>query len=240
MFVLITGGGRTATYLANLLLKQNHIVHLVEHRPEVLARLHRELPTESIFQGNATDPEVLEQAGIRTAQVVAACTVEDADNLATCYLARTRYGVPRTIARINNPRNAWLFHDLFHVDVSLNQAEIMGSLIEEEMSMGDMMTLLKLRRGQYSLVEEKVPPGARAVGMAIKDLSLPENAVISVILRHGEIIIPKGSTVLEAGDEVLAVVDDAGVDRLAELFYAPPPGRQPAGEGESRLTNPSR
>jgi trk system potassium uptake protein TrkA len=219
-----------------LLLKQSHTVHVLEHRPEVLARIHRELPTESIYQGNATDPEILEQAGIRNAQVLAACTVEDADNLAICYLARSRYRVPRTIARINNPRNAWLFHQLFHVDVSLNQAEIMSNLIEEEMSMGDMMTLLKLRRGQYSLVEEKIPPGAQAVGMAIKDLSLPGHAVISAILRQGNIVIPKGSTVLEEGDEVLAVVDAPAADRLVELFT--PPHRLPPAGGESGLTNP--
>lgn len=218
MFVLITGGGRTGTQLAILLLSQNHQVHVVEHRPEVLARMHRDLPTEVIFEGNPTDPSILELAGIREAQVLAATTANDADNLAICYLARVRYGVQRTIGRINNPRNAWLFNQTFYVDVSINQARIMASLIEEEMSMGDMMTLLKLRRGQYSLVEEKIPEGARAVGMAIKDLTLPETAVIAAIIRDGNVIVPRGATTFEVGDEVLAVVDAVGQSQLAELF----------------------
>jgi trk system potassium uptake protein TrkA len=218
MFVLVAGGGRTGTQLAALLAAQNYQVHLVEHRRDILAHIHHELPTEVIYEGDATDPQVLEQAGIRQAQVLAACTASDADNLALCYLARTRYDVPRTIARINNPRNAWLFDDKFHVDVALNQAEILARLIVEEMSLGDMMTLLKLRRGQYSLVEEKIPPGAKAVGIAIKDLALPEQCVIAAIIRQGEIVVPRGITTLEVDDEVLAVTNHRGAEQLATLF----------------------
>jgi trk system potassium uptake protein TrkA len=227
MFVMIAGGGRTGTQLAALLVAQNQQVHLIEHRRDVLARIHRELPTEVVYEGDATDPQVLEQAGIRQAQVLAACTASDADNLGLCFLARSHYGVPRTIARINNPRNAWLFDEKFHVDVSLNQPDILASLIVEEMSLGDMMTLLKLRRGQYSLVEEKIPPGAKAVGVAIKDLGLPEDCVIAAIIRHGEIVIPRGITEFEVGDEVLAIVDPKAAEELAAVFA-------PAGRVSSR------
>jgi trk system potassium uptake protein TrkA len=219
MFVIITGGGRTATQLAILLLGQDHTVHLIENRPEVLRRLHRELPTEAIFEGYPTDLSILELAGIREAQVLAACASDDEDNLAVCFLARTLYQVPRTIARINNPRNAWLFNEMFNVDVSLNQAEIFSSLIEEEMSLGDMMTLLKLRRGDYSLVEEKIPPGAKAIGVAIKDLDLPEECIIAGVIRHGKVILPRGITTLEAGDEILAITDREGAEKLMTLFH---------------------
>ncbi len=221
MFVIITGGGRTGTYLAQTLLDGGHRVRLLEHRHDVLARLHRELPTEAIYEGNPTDPQVLELAGIREAQVLAAITTNDADNLALCFLARQRYNVPRTIARVNNPRTAWLFNEVFHVDVYVNQANILASMIEEEMSLGDMMTLLKLRRGQYSLVEEKIPSGAKAIGIPIKDLHLPEQCVIAAIIRHGEIQIPRGITTFEAGDEVLAVVGREAMDDLAALFARP-------------------
>jgi trk system potassium uptake protein TrkA len=156
--------------------------------------------------------------------VLAACTPNDADNLVLCFLARTLYGVPRTIAQINHPRNAWLFDQKFYVDVALNQAEILASLIEEEMSLGDMMTLLKLRRGQYSLVEEKIPAGAKAVGVAIKDLALPEHCVIAAIIRRGDVVVPRGVTSLEVGDEVLAVTDRHGAEELAALFA--PPGEK--------------
>lgn len=222
MFVIVAGGGRTGTQLASLLLAQEHVVHLIENRPEILSRVHYEMPTEAIYEGSPTDPRILEQAGIRKADVVAATTDNDAENLAICFLSRERYNVNRTIARVNNPRTAWLFDEKFHVDVSFNNAEVMASLIMEEMSMGDMMTLLKLRRGRYSLVEEKIASDAKVLGQAIKDVRFPEQCVIAAIIRQGEIVVPRGATVFEAGDEVLAVTDHAGAVQLAELFEPHP------------------
>lgn len=222
MFVVIGGGGRTGTQLATLLVAQGHEVHLIEHRRHILARLHRELPTEVIYEGYPTDPQVLEQAGIQQANLLAACGDDDASNLAMCFVARTRYQVPRTIARINNPRNAWLFDQKFHVDAAVNQAEIMAALIEEEMApAGAMMTLLKLQRGNYVLVEEKIAPGAQAIGVALKDLPLPEDCVIAAIIRNGEIVVPRGITKFEVGDEVLALTDRSGAAELAELLTPP-------------------
>ncbi|MBI5839129.1 MAG: NAD-binding protein [Chloroflexi bacterium] len=218
MFVLIAGGGRTGAQLATQLINQKYEVRLIEHRRELLARLHHELPTEVIYEGTATDPNVLKQAGLERANVLVACTNDDASNLVICYLARTMFKVRRTIARVNNPRNAWLFDDNFHVDEKITQADVMAHLIQEEMSMGDMMTLLKLRRGRYSLVEEKVPAGARAIGVALKDLGLPDQCVIAAIIRHGQINLPRGNTLLEQGDEVLAITDDLGAKQLAELL----------------------
>jgi trk system potassium uptake protein TrkA len=218
MFVLIAGGGRTGSHLAELLLAQGHQVRLVESRPETLAGLHRELPTEVIFEGDPTDPNTLEAGGIRQANVLAAVTPDDADNLVIAALGRYQYGVRRIIGRVNNPRNAWLFTPDFGVDVALNQADVMAKLIEEEMSIGDMMTMLKLRRGKYSFVEEKIAPGATAIGVAIKDLPLPNHCVISGIIRRGELVLPRGLTVLEQGDEILALVDDEAREVLADLL----------------------
>jgi trk system potassium uptake protein TrkA len=221
MFVLIAGGGRTGAQLATYLVAQDHEVHLIEHRPDVLAHIHRDLPTEVIVEGNATDPRVLEAAGITRAQVLAASMAGDAENLSLCYVARERYRVPRTIACINNPKNAWLFDQKFRVDVALNQADILAKLIEQEMSLGDMMTLLKLRRGRFSLVSEKIPAGARAVGVMIKDLPLPRNSVIAAVIRDGDIVIPRGPLPLAEGDEVLAIVDAEGALELEALFGRP-------------------
>lgn len=220
MFVVIAGGGRTGAQLATFLVSQKHEVHLIEHRREILAHIHRELPTEVVFEGNATDPQVLEAAGAGRAQVLAACMAGDAENLALCFIARTRYQVPRTIATINNPRNAWLFDQAFHVDVALNQADILAHLIEQEMSLGEMMTLLKLRRGRYSIVEDTIPAGSAAVGVALQDLAIPPSSVVAAIIRQGEIVIPRGQVRFEAGDEVLAVVDDEGAEQLTALFHA--------------------
>jgi trk system potassium uptake protein len=221
MFAVIAGGDATGAHLASLLLAQEHEVRLVEHRREVLARIHRTLPTEVIVEGHPLDTRVLEAAGVARVHVLAACMEGDAQNLALCYLARQRFRVARTIACVNDPGNAWLFDAKFHVDVSLNQADILASLIEQEMSLGDMMTLAKLRRGRFSLVGEKIPEGARAVGVAIKDLPFPKNSVIAAIIRHGEILIPRGPLQFEVGDEVLAIVDAEGADELAVLFGPP-------------------
>jgi trk system potassium uptake protein TrkA len=221
MYVIIIGGGRTGAHLAALLLAQEHEVQVIEHRTDILAYVHHELPTEIIYEGDGTDPQVLEDVDIRRANVVAAVSSDDADNLVAASLARQQYGVRRVIGRVNNPRNAWLFTPEFGVDVALNQADIMAKLIEEEMSLGDMMTMLKLRRGKYSLVEEKIFPGARAVGVAVKDLQLPPNCIISGIIRQSEIVIPRGVTTLEEGDEILALVDDAARPQLEKILGRP-------------------
>jgi trk system potassium uptake protein len=221
MYVLIAGGGRTAATLAFTLHEQKHEVRLMEHRPQVLAHIHRDLPTELVYEGNPTDPRTLELAGIDRAQVLVASMSNDAENLSLCFIARERFKVPRTIATINDPRNAWLFDRKFHVDVALNQADILASLIEQEMSLGDMMTLLKLRKGNYSLVSETLPLGARAVGLEIHQLPLPRSSVICAILRRNEVVIPRGNVRLEAGDDVLALVDDESAPELAALFGAP-------------------
>ncbi len=234
MFVLISSGGRTGAQLASMLIAMDHEVRVIDNRVDVLSRIHRELPTEVIVEGDSMDLKVLEQAGIRQADVVAATTTSDEQNLSLCYLSRTLYNIPRTIARVNNPRNAWLFDKKFNVDVAVNQAEILAALIQEEMSLGDMITLVKLRRGNYSLVEEKIPADARAVGVAIKDLPLPDHCVIAAVIRKGEVMIPRGVTTIEVGDEILAVADQEGAKSLAELF-GPPGGLKPT-NGEKGLT----
>ena len=221
MFVLIAGGGRTGARLANLLINQNYKVRLVENRRELLGHLHQELPTEVIYEGNPVDPSILEAAGIRDVHAVAAVTSDDSTNLALCFLAKTMFEVPRTIARVNNPNNAWLFNEKFHVDVALNSADVFAHLIEEEMSLGDMMTLFKIRRGRYSVVEEKVPAGAKAIGVQLKDLGLAEYCVIAAIIRDGVMTLPRGDSTLKENDEIVAVASPEGVTKLSELLAFP-------------------
>ena len=221
MFVLIAGGGRTGARLANLLINQNYKVRLIENRRELLGHLHQELPTEVIYEGNPVDPSILESAGIRDVHSVAAVTSDDSTNLALCFLSKTMFDVPRTIARVNNPNNAWLFNEKFHVDVALNSADVFAHLIEEEMSLGDMMTLFKIRRGRYSVVEEKVPAGAKAIGVPLKDMGLAEYCVIAAIIRDGVMTLPRGTSTLQENDEIIAVASTEGVQKLSELLAFP-------------------
>jgi len=221
MFVLIAGGGRTGARLASLLINQNYKVRLVENRRNLLGLLHQELPTEVIYEGNPVDPSILEAAGIREVHAVAAVTSDDSSNLAICFLSKAMFEVPRTIARVNNPNNAWLFNENFDVDVALNSADVLAHLIEEEMSLGDMMTLFKIRRGSYAVVEEKVPAGAKAIGIPLKDMDLAEHCVIAAIIRDGKMTLPRGESTLQQDDEIIAVASPEGAQKLADLLAFP-------------------
>ena len=222
MFVIVVGGGKTGSHLASELLAQGYQVKVVEDRPQVVARLREELPESAVHTGDGSSPSGLEAAGIAEAQVLAAVTGEDDVNLVVTTLARFEFNVPRVIARVNNPKNAWLFTKEMGVDVAINQADLLAKLIAEEMSLGDMMTLLKLRRGEYSIVEEKVHPQSVCVGQKVMDIDLPHECVLAAIIRGGKLIVPRGTTVLEAADEVLAVVHASATPKLAVLLGRPP------------------
>jgi trk system potassium uptake protein TrkA len=223
MYVIIVGGGNTGSHLAKILLDGQHTVRVIEERPTLLEKLGTELPPEIIITGDGSAPTVLEKAGIDKALVLAAVTGSDETNLVITSLARFEFNVPRIIARVNNPKNAWLFTREMGVDVALNQADILAHLVAEEMSLGDMMTLLKLKRGEYSLVEEKVYPTAIACGKALKDIDLPDECNIVAVIRNHKLIIPHGSTVLETSDEILALVHKTRLSDFAVLLAPPRP-----------------
>lgn len=218
MYVIIVGGGKTGSQLAQGLLEEGHQIRIIEGRDSVVERLKEELPEEVILAGDGSSPAVLESAGVDHAQVLAAVTGEDETNLVICTLARLEFNVPRVIGRVNNPKNAWLFTPQMGVDVALNQADILAKLIKEEMSLGDMMTLLKLRKGEYSVVEEKVHPGSGAVGKCLMELTIPTECVIAAIIRKGKLVIPHGDTALQAADEIIAVVHASQSKHLAAVL----------------------
>jgi len=199
-------------------LSEGYRVKVIEVRREEISRLHTDLPAETVVLGSGTDPSVLEAAGIRQANVVAAVTGDDEVNLVATSLARFEFSVPRIISRVNNPKNAWLFTPEMGVDVALSQADLMAHLIAEEMSLGDMMTLLKLRKGLFSLVEEKVDPSSATVGKALREIDLPQQCVLAAVIRKGQLIIPRGDVVLQASDEVLAVAHASQVAQLAAIL----------------------
>lgn len=221
MYTIIVGAGQVGTYLAELLLAEKHEVKIIDRREERLAQLKDHLPAGALVLGNGSDPVVLEAAGIRRADVVVAVTGTDETNLVVCSLARMEFGVPRVISRVNNPKNAWLYTPEMGVDVALNQADLLARMVAEEMSLGDMTTLLKLRKGLYSLVEEKVDPASLANGKAIRDVPFPERCVLAAILRKGALIVPHGDTILQAADEIVALVHSTDKPKLAAVLGRP-------------------
>lgn len=217
MNVIIIGGGQVGAYIANLLLESKHHVMVIENREAVLEKIREELPLNNIIAGNGTDPNVLEAAGIKTADVVAAVTGADEANLVATTIAKFEFGVKRVLARVNNPKNAWLFDAGMGVDVVLNQANLMAHIIVEEMNLDQMMMLLKLGGSDYSISQFKVCPKARAVGKRMGDLSMPAHSSFVAIDRGGEIVMPSDDVIIEEGDNLVIFADEAAMDVVHAL-----------------------
>lgn len=218
MKVIIVGGGQVGAYLASLLIERGHEIKLIEARDARIPILKRDLPENSILHGNGAEPQVLEAAGVRSADVVAAVTGADETNLVVATLSRLEYGVRRVVGRVNNPKNAWLFNGTMGVDAALNQADLMAHLVAEEMTLGDMMTLLKLHGGRFSLVERVVAPTSPTVGKKVREIKLPSECVLVAILRESELLLPRGDTVLLAQDKVVAIAHTACLQALADAL----------------------
>jgi len=218
MKVIIVGGGQVGAYLASLLMERNHEIKIIDQREARIPVLTRDLPEECVIYGNGAEPKVLERAGIRDADVVAAVTGSDETNLVVATLSRLEYGVRRVVGRVNNPKNAWLFQSTMGVDAALNQADLMARLVAEEMTMGDMMTLLKLHGGQYSLVERMVDSSSSVAGKTVRDINLPLECVLVALLRDEELLLPRGDTMLLANDKVVAITHTTSLQRLADIL----------------------
>lgn len=218
MKVIIVGGGQVGAYLASLLLERGHDIKIIDQRDVRIPILKRDLPEDCVIHGSGTDTKVLEAAGIRKANVVAAVTGSDETNLVVATLSRLEYGVRRVVGRVNNPKNAWLFTPMMGVDASLNQADLMARLVAEEMTMGDMMTLLTLNGGQYSLVERVVDPSSAVAGKALRDIKLPVECVLMAVLRGEKLVLPHGDTVLQPNDKVVAISHISRFQELADIL----------------------
>lgn len=221
MKVIIIGGGQVGAYIAKMLVGNNCSVKLIENREDVCNRLKQELPEDSVVLGSGTDPNVLEQCGIAGVDVLAAVTGADEVNLVASTISKFEFAVPRVIARVNNPKNSWLFNVGMGVDVGLNMADLMGHLVVEEMDLKNMLTLLKLNRGNYSIVQIKVDGKSAAVKKSLKDLDIPAKSLLIALYRGKEVIIPRGNTSIMADDNILAFADEDSQIKLNALFGNP-------------------
>lgn len=209
MYVVINGGGKVASYLARQLLENGHAVAVIEKREEIAQKLVTELPGEPlIILGDGCDSLYQEDAGVSRADVFVAATGDDDDNLVACQLAKVAFGVPRAVARVNNPKNEHIFNTLGVEAIS--STTIIGRLIEEETTVGDIRTLMALRKGDMAIVEIELPVDRCVVcGKQVADLKLPVDCLIVAIVRGDETIPVHGETEMQPGDVVIAFTNVA-------------------------------
>jgi len=213
MRVVIAGAGNVGRHLAADLVKRNHDVVVIEQNPDVFAKA-REGVDATWIHGDACEPWVLEKAEMNRAEVMVSATGDDEDNLVISLLAKQEFAVPRVVARVNHPKNAWLFNESWGVDTSMSPPHILASLVEEAVSVGDLVELLRLEHGKVRLVEMVLPAGSGLTGKHIYDMRLPHDAALVAIVRDGHVLIPEPETPIEDGDEVIAITTSEAEDAL--------------------------
>ena len=205
MRVVIAGAGAVGRHLALDLHARGHAVTVIEQNTQHLEEAKDWAPEVDYLLGDACEPWVLEQANLKGADVVVAATGDDEDNLVTALLAKQEYAVPRVLARVNHPRNEWMFTEQWGVDLAVSVPHILTSLVEEAVSVGDLVRLLRLEGGRVALVEMTIPDGSPNDGHPIYELRLPSDAAIVAVLRDGHVVIPQPETQIASGDEVVAL-----------------------------------
>lgn len=217
MFIVINGGGKVASFLANTLLERGHAIALIEKRESVADKLAAELPKHPlIILGDGCDVSFQEDAGVGHADVFAAVTGDDDDNLVSCQLAKTAFGVPRCVARVNNPKNQHIFNALGIEAIS--STSIIARMVEEETTISDIRTLASLRKGNMAVVEIDLPTDRCVVcDKRVADLNLPVDCVLFAIVRGDDVITVHGDTTMQAGDVVVAFT---AVEHEAQLKRA--------------------
>lgn len=219
MYVVVVGGGKVGYYLVRTLVQEGHRVGLIERYEDICAEFASEFNIMAI-NGDGTDLDYLEQANISEAQVIAAVTGKDEENLAICQLAKRHFSVPRAIARVNNPKNVSIFEKL-GVDVAVSSTSIIANLIENEVTVGDIKTLLTFQKGDMSIVETQIPRKSPVADLAVKQIPLPRDCVLVSIIREGSVIIPRGNTVLRAMDSVVALTTIETRQELRRVLLGP-------------------
>ena len=217
MYVVVAGGGKVGYYLARSLLSDNHEVLIIERDRRRADSIAEDLGSV-VLRGDACEASTLQEAGAARADVVVATTGDDEDNLVVAKLAKHEFRVGRVIARVNNPKNQWLFTQRMGVDIAISAAAMLARLIQEELTAGELVPLLKLAGGKASLVEFTVAPSSRTAGQRVDALELPTECVLVTVLREGQILIPRGDTTLQVDDRIIALIQTEQQPDLARIF----------------------
>ncbi|MFC1709728.1 potassium channel family protein [Candidatus Omnitrophota bacterium] len=204
MHIIIVGGGKVGHSLAKRLSQDKHTVVLIEKDRELCDQLAGELTDVVVVYGDGCEPLILEEAKIDRAEVVAAVTGADEDNLVICQIAKEKFKVKRTVARVNDPDNEYTFSEL-GVDIPVDDTSIIAKIIEEEVSFSDFVNLMSFKRGKLAIVRVDLPEESPVINKELQNVVLPEDSVLVSVIRGNDVIVPKGNTMLQAQDDVIAL-----------------------------------
>lgn len=213
MRVAVAGAGTVGLFLAEDLAKNGHDVLLIDRDVDLVAELRGNAQVE-ILAADVCEVSSLQEAGFAGVDVVVAATGDDEDNLVLSLLAKQEFAVPRVIARVNQPKNQWLFDETWGVDIAVSTPQLLSALVEEAVTVGALVRLLQFEGGSIRLVEVTLAPSSPAVGVTIGDAGLPRGATVVAVVRDKHVVAPRGDTLLATGDEVLLLV---GADCEEEL-----------------------
>ncbi|HVB06725.1 MAG TPA: NAD-binding protein [Acidimicrobiales bacterium] len=219
MKVVIAGAGAVGTFLADDLAAGGHEVLLIEKNPSAIEQLPED-PRIRLVRADACEVDVLQTAELDKADVVVAATGDDEDNLVISLLAKQEFAVPRVIARVNHPRNHWLFNETWGVDIAVSTPHLLSALVEEAVSVGSMVQLLSFEGGNTRLVEVTLDAGSPSAGTSLENLNLPRGATIVAIVREGRLVVPRGDTRVLVGDEVVLLLTEESEEEVRVLFVA--------------------
>jgi trk system potassium uptake protein TrkA len=219
MYIVVVGAGKVGWNLARELIGKGNEVTVIESDPSRFAMVEEELE-HAVHYGDGSELWVLERAGVARADMVIAVTGDDEDNILICQVAREKYGVERVIARCNNPRNLQHF-ELLGIKPAVSATDLILRLIEHEVPRYGFLHLLDLPQERLEIIEIEVAEGSPAAGQMVKDLGLPDGSLAIAILRHGTGFVPLSDSVIEAGDEVLIVLDTGLEAKITERFQPP-------------------
>ncbi|GAC1597358.1 MAG: TrkA family potassium uptake protein [Acidimicrobiales bacterium] len=217
MKVVIAGAGNVGTSIAADLHAAGHEVLILEKDADLVSKLRPSLEV-TWTEGDCCEVNTLRDAGLDSADVLVAATGDDEDNLVVSLLAKTEFAVPRVVARVNHPKNQWLFNATWGVDVFVSTPHLLTALVEEAVSVGSLVRLLQFEGGDAHLVEVTLAEGSPACSRQLSDLEMPRDASVVAIVRGGRVVIPRGDTVLQAADEVVVLVSGDSETRVKDLL----------------------
>jgi trk system potassium uptake protein len=231
MRVTIAGAGNVGRSIATELVGNGHEVTLIEREPKAFKTAS--VPGAEWLLADACELSSLERAQVQSSTVVIAATGDDKVNLVVSLLAKTEYGVPRVVARVNHPKNEWLFSESWGVDVAVSTPRLLSALVEEAVTVGDLVRLLSFRHGEANLVEVTLPQDTDHAGQRVGSIAWPVDVALVAILRDARVIVPNADDPLEAGDELLFVASPDQEDALHEVLATAPPAADPATDDAS-------